>query len=336
MVFSNIVVGATGVITFTYTANTAATSTFDPQDEGNFNGLQLVPVELLNTYVNPQAGTASFPDFTAQVRVPGGSYSNLFTYAAHMYNPGPQMGELDNGNDGTLTGFVMFDCLGTVDMQITYNGGPLTCAEVWPQSYGIMPTVKGNVITFPINGIKNIVLEINGNQYEALHVFANPIDTNIPSPGETNVMFFGAGLHEYGNDTNIQRFTVKAWHSSNRVTEDVITVPGGKTVYIQGGAVVKAQIRTNPFWNGNGRSSPKNNVTIRGRGVIDCSQWCGNFTEGAKIDEPEMPGMVLFCASNVTAEGVVIVNPPRFGLGVGLGAQNVIVNNVKELAREYA
>ena len=247
-----------------------------------------------------------------------------------MYNPGPQMGELENGNDGTLTGFVMFDCLGTVEMRITYNGGPLTRAQVWPQSYGITPTVNGNVITFPINGIKNIVLEINGNQYEALHIFANPIDTNIPSPGKTNVMFFGAGLHEYGNDTNIQRFTVKAWHSSNRVTEDVINVPSGKTVYIQGGAVVKAQIRTNPFWNGNGRSSPKNNVTIRGRGVIDCSQWCGNFTEGAKIDEPEMPGMVLFCASNVTAEGVVIVNPPRFGLGVGHGAQNVIVNNVKE------
>ncbi|HVU27571.1 MAG TPA: glycosyl hydrolase family 28-related protein [Verrucomicrobiae bacterium] len=41
--FSNLVVGAEGVITFTYTANTAANSHHNPQTEGDFNGLQLIP-----------------------------------------------------------------------------------------------------------------------------------------------------------------------------------------------------------------------------------------------------------------------------------------------------
>ena len=44
VVFSNLVVGANGTITFTYTANAAATGTFNPQNEGDFNGLQLVPL----------------------------------------------------------------------------------------------------------------------------------------------------------------------------------------------------------------------------------------------------------------------------------------------------
>jgi hypothetical protein len=50
-------------------------------------------VSLLNTYVNPPAGTMSFADFTAQVSVPGGAYSKLFTYAAHMFNPLPGAGD---------------------------------------------------------------------------------------------------------------------------------------------------------------------------------------------------------------------------------------------------
>ncbi len=40
--FTNVVVGISGTITFTYTANTAATTHHSPQLEGDFNGLQLV------------------------------------------------------------------------------------------------------------------------------------------------------------------------------------------------------------------------------------------------------------------------------------------------------
>ena len=110
VVYSNVVVDADGVISFTYQG-----PLWRP-DEGDFNGLQLVPINQLNTYADPPAGTASFPDFTEQVRLPGGSYSNLFTYAAHMYNA-------NTATSDTLTGFGMFDCAGPVEMKITFNGG---------------------------------------------------------------------------------------------------------------------------------------------------------------------------------------------------------------------
>ena len=47
--FTNIVVGAGGVITFTYGPNQAATATFNPQNEGDFNGLQIVSLSLSTT-----------------------------------------------------------------------------------------------------------------------------------------------------------------------------------------------------------------------------------------------------------------------------------------------
>ena len=107
-------------------------------------------------------------------------------------------------------------------------------------------------------------------------------------------------------------------------------MPSDTTVYIQGGAVVKAQIRTNPFWNGGGGTTMvKTNITIRGRGVIDCSEWCGNFTDAAKYHEPEMPGIVLFTASDVTVQGIVVLNPPRQQVIMAFGANNDVIDNVK-------
>ena len=230
-----------------------------------------------------------FSNFTAQVALPGGCYSNLFTYAAHMY-------DADTARSDKLTGFVMFDCSGAVKMEITYNGGPLKSAQIWPQGYGITPTINSNVITFTIPEPKNIVLEVNSNIFEALSIFANPMETNVPSATDKNVMFFGSGLHEYGNYSRIERLTLGTYAGRNTCTEDVFYVPSGTTLYVQGGAVVKAQIRTNPYWNGGGTTTTKTNITIIGRGVVDCSQWCGEFTDADKYHEPEMPGIVAFSA----------------------------------------
>jgi hypothetical protein len=289
----------------------------------------VVAQNQLTTYVDPPAGQASFADFAAQVSTPGGSYSNLFCYLARMYKQGAD--DLDHGVSNQLTGFVMFDCAGSVQLRITYNAGALTSAKVWPLAYGITPTISGNVITFSMTGPKNVVLEVNDNMYEALSIFANPMETNVPSSSDPNVMFFGPGVYQYGSDSRITRLTVKTHEGSGTCTEDVITVPTGTTVYLQGGAVVKAQIRTNPFWNESNWTTnqvSKNNITIRGRGVVDCSQWCGNFTNADKSSEPELPGIVLFNANNTKVEGVVVLNPERQQVHL-MGSNHCSIDNVK-------
>ena len=52
-----------------------------------------------------------------------------------------------------------------------------------------------------------------------LDLFANPVEVNPPSPTDPNVIYLGPGLY----------------------TQDY-TVPSGKTLYIAGGAVIKAAV----------------------------------------------------------------------------------------------
>ena len=283
-------------------------------------------VNQLAVYPDPPEGTARFSAYDAQVRSPEGTYSDLYTYSAKMGN----FDTGDPGNSNIQTGFVMFDCAGRVEMQITYNGGPLTSAKVWPEAFGIEPEIDGQVMTLSFDGPKNFVLEVNGNEYNALHIFSNPMEENVPSQDDPDVMYFGAGLHEYGNDDRITRESVKAHQSSKMTTQDFIDVPSGKTVYIAPGAVVKAQIRTNPYFSDPNweNVSRKKDITIRGRGVIDCSKWCGDFTNSARAENPELPGIVVFTSDNVTVEGLVIVNPERQSLNV-TNCNNITVDNVK-------
>ncbi|KTD84722.1 LamG-like jellyroll fold domain-containing protein [Paenibacillus etheri] len=281
----------------------------------------------LDVYPDPPAGTASYSAFTAEVSSPGGSWNKLFTHSAKMFNGDSG----DPGNSNMPTGFVMFDSAGTVEMKVTYHGGPLTSAKVWPQAYGITPTIEGNVMTFSVTGAKNIVLEVNDNIYSALHIFANPIDTDIPSEGDPNVMYFGPGVHEYGTSDYIKRQKIGAHTNGNyKADMDYIDVPSGKTVYLAPGAIVKAQIRTNPYLNEpNWDKSPiKENITIRGRGILELSKWSGDFTDAARAKNPEMPGIVAFYSKNVKIEGLVIVNPERQSVNV-IGSTDVIIDNIK-------
>ena len=132
-------------------------------------------------------------------------------------------------NEPVLSGFVMFDCSTTVQMQVTYNAGTLTNALIWPLAYGITPTINGNVMTFNMTNGQNVVLEVNGNAFESvMHIVPNPTDTNVPSPSDPNVLFyFGPGLHQYGGsgvDAHIIRYTTPAQWANGSGTNANVTL----------------------------------------------------------------------------------------------------------------
>ena len=66
-----------------------------------------------------------------------------------------------------------------------------------------------------------MTLEVNGNWVGALHLFANPPETDAPQPGDPNVIYFGPGIHEVSQ----------------------LVVRNNQTVYVAGGAVVRGVIR---------------------------------------------------------------------------------------------
>jgi hypothetical protein len=132
-----------------------------------------------------------------------------------------------------IAAMAYFDFSGTVNVQIT-SSRPVSSVVVRPLRHGIEPSVNGNTISFTLSRPLNLSVEINGDDRHNLHLFANPTETNAPSPSDPNVIYYGPGVHGDGSE---------------------IVVQNGN-VYIAGGAVIY------------GGFALKGSGSIRGRGII--------------------------------------------------------------------
>ena len=193
--------------------------------------------------------------------------------------------------------FVSFDMTGSVPVTVTVPGGAKT-ATILPASAGVHPTVAGNRVSFTVTRPSQLTLEVNGDWMNSLHLFANPVETNIPHAGDPNVIYFGPGVHIIAP----------------------LEVGSGKTVYVAGGAFLygelgPAQTEGPVIWlNGS-------NITLRGRGVIDGSL----FTTANRAGN-----LVKVTGDNINVEGVILRNSSNWNLPIVL-SHKVAIENVKIL-----
>jgi hypothetical protein len=80
---------------------------------------------------------------------------------------------------------------------------------------------------------------VNGDIFHNLHLFANPLETDVPDKNDPDVLYYGPGLHTPENGE--------------------LKVPSGKTVYLAGGAVLAGRVIMEGV----------HDVNLRGRGIID-------------------------------------------------------------------
>jgi len=138
-----------------------------------------------------------------------------------------------------------FDFAGTVSVRIKPNPTTLNTTAaldqlaIRPSKYGIEPTVDNGVATFSTDKHFDISFEPAG-QNSPLHLFSNPIEVNPPKPGDSDVIYFGPGVHKPTR----------------------IDLTAGQTLYIAGGAVVKSAV-----------TSTGDNVRIMGRGILCGDDW---------------------------------------------------------------
>jgi hypothetical protein len=138
-----------------------------------------------------------------------------------------------------------FDFSGSVAVKIKPNLSSIQThpsldrLAVLPSKYGIRPTVVDGEATFTTDRPFNISFEPTG-QYSPLHLFGNPLEVDPPKQGDRNVIYFGPGIHKPTR----------------------IDLTAGQTLYIAGGAVVKAAV-----------TSVGDNIRIMGRGILDGNDW---------------------------------------------------------------
>jgi len=84
-----------------------------------------------------------------------------------------------------------FDFCDTVEASVTYTKGKVHSARICPDSYGIVPKVRDNTLTFTLTKPRNLVIQTNNDIFDCLHLLSNTIDFNVPSAGDPNVIYLG-------------------------------------------------------------------------------------------------------------------------------------------------
>lgn len=263
-------------------------------------GSLLVPVLIISmasqaqqlvVYPAPKAAPDSMhnDDYTVKVRQPGGQWQNLYEYNVKVDQVKGAQHHVENAS------MCSFDFSGEVEVTVTSNKGNIQQARIRPLSYGITPEVKGNALSFRLKQPRNISVEVNGDIFHNLHLFANPVDNFIRNKKDTNLIYFGPGIHE--------------------IETDVLPVPSGKTVYLAGGAVLMGQISFDGV----------HNAKLLGRGIIDPSVKMGVHIANSKNITVE--GIVCTQCATGGSDSVTIRNVKSisyFGWGDGM---NVFASN---------
>lgn len=165
------------------------------------------------------------------------------------------------------TPVALFDFTGSVAVEIHREG--VESAVVRPLSLGIEPEVEAGVVRFTLDKPALLTIEFDGETRRALHLFAGAPQTEIPSEGDENILYFGPGVHK----------------------RPVVRLRSGQSVYLAGGAVLQSKIVADKC----------ENIRVYGRGIIDGSVYDRWTQRMVPID--------LNLCKGVTIEGVTILDP---------------------------
>ena len=143
----------------------------------------------LVTYPAPE-GADLMNDFTVKVRETGKDWKPVDTYLVKV----DEVRNIKHHVERASMSY--FDFSGEVEVSVTFNHGAIQSGRVRPLSYGITPTITNNTMTFKLNRPRNLSVEVNGDIFHNLHLFANPIDENKPRKlKDRNLIYFGPGVH---------------------------------------------------------------------------------------------------------------------------------------------
>ena len=250
-------------------------------------------------------------DFAVEVRQDdaAGRWENVDAYPVTF-----QEVKLEDGvvkrKDQTAS-YAYFDFDGPVQVRVV-SAKPVRSVRVRPLSYGITPEVKGDTICFTLDRARNLSVEVNGDIFHNLHLFANPLDSHRPTAKEIkkarknkkgNLLYFGPGVHKFPGDT--------------------LRVASGTTVYVDGGAWVQATLIADGV----------ENVRVYGRGTVR-PKGRGAGVEIRRSRNFEADGIVLSQIPAGASDGVKITNVKsmtHYGWGDGMNvfaSDNIYYNNV--------
>lgn len=190
---------------------------------------------------------------------------------------------------------VLFDFEGVVHVEVEVHANEkIESATISPLVYGIKPTIEGNVISFDLEYNGNYTLEYNGDSNTSVHIFANPLETDVMTPEEAEAdpkkIYVGPGVYNAG----------------------AFPLESGSEIYLAGGAYVYGQFSGEDF----------NNIKIYGRGIIS-----GEIYLRRSESEYKLPVVLRNC-KNIVINDIAFLDPAGWAVTL-YKCENVEVNNIK-------
>ncbi len=183
--------------------------------------------------------------------------------------------------------FANFDMSGSVVIKIT-SSRSLRNTVIRPAAAGIHPELQDDhTLTITLDKPQKLSIEPDGKK-GPLMLFANPMEVEPPKVDDPHVIYFGPGLHK----------------------PEKITLGNDQTLYLAGGAVVKAEVLVTGA-----------NVRILGRGILDGSDW--QWRQG-----PVGNLIAIRNSRNVEVNGITLRGSSHWTI-VPSHCQNVTIRNVK-------
>ena len=203
----------------------------------------------------------------------------------------------DSGHKVKDSSMAYFDFDGTVDVRVI-SSVAVKDASVRPMSYGITPGVSGDTLTFTLDRPRLLSVEVNGDRFNNLQLFANPMETDAPknikkfTANKKNV-YFGPGYHRI----------------------DTLRVESGSEIYVAGGAYIDGHIEI----------EGADNVRVHGRGMIYPERKIGIYVKRSR--NVEIEGVFTTqCAvggsDSVSIDNVKVMSYYGWGDGFNVFASN--------------
>lgn len=246
--------------------------------------------DRIRVHAVPEGVTAS-NDFIVQARIAGSdTWSPLPSYSV---NGAEQNLTRNEFNLYPITISSLDYNQGPLEVRAQYGAGVVQSATIRPTSLGIEATVEGDIISFTLDRHVDLMLEINNDKWQALHLLTNEIDDDAPNQDSENVWYFGPGLNNGS--------------AYAKVDGGNLTVPSDTTVYLDSGAFLTARLLFNNV----------SNSGIRGQGFL--------------YNSPNGGAILIEGSSNILVEGVTSLNASGFSLTTG-EAKNVHINRYRSFS----
>ena len=208
----------------------------------------------LKIYTAPEEAKMN-DSFTVEVSETGSDWRRVPVYNV-MVDRVEEAHKVENSS------MAYFDFSGIAKVRVISNKRPVETARVRPLSYGISPAMNGDTLEFSLDRPRLLSVEVNGEIFDNLQLFANPIETDVPkaptgkNKKNSNLIYFGPGYHKL---------------------DSTLVIGSDREVYVAGGAYV----------DGNIEVRDASNVKIHGRGMIYPSRSIGIYVMRSKNVEVE-------------------------------------------------